>query len=58
MYVDKRDGTSELVDFNKIMKRIKYLAEGSNNIGEKLTIDYVEIAQKVVNALINHIKNL
>jgi ribonucleoside-diphosphate reductase alpha subunit len=56
MYVDKRDGTSELVDFNKIMNRIKYLAEGSNNIGEKLTIDYVEIAKKVVNALINHIK--
>jgi ribonucleotide reductase alpha subunit len=56
MYVDKRDGTSELVDFNKIMNRIKYLAEGSNNIGEKLSIDYVEIAQKVVNALINHIK--
>ena len=60
MFVEKRNGTLELVDFNKILSRIKYLIEGINPnkkvIGEKLSIDPMEIAKKVCGSLINNIK--
>lgn len=60
MFVEKRDGTVQLVDFNKIMSRIKYLSAGvepsGTIIGQPLNIDYVEIAKSVCGALVNKIK--
>jgi len=60
MFVEKRDGSTQPVDFNKIMLRIKYMSEGvepcGNVIGQPLRIDYVEIAKSVCGSLVNGIK--
>jgi hypothetical protein len=50
MYVIKRNGNSEIVSFDKILKRIK-------NIGSeaKLSINYTALAMKVIDQLYNNI---
>lgn len=59
MRVKKRDGSLEVVDFNKISNRIKYLVEGvtqdGEKIGEKLDIDHIFIAQKICGLIIDEI---
>lgn len=59
MKVKKRDGTLQVVDFNKISNRIKYLVEGYTpdglQIGDKLDIDHIEIAQKICGLIIDGI---
>ena len=51
MYVIKRNGNSEIVSFDKILKRIK-------NIGSeaKLSINYTALAMKVIDQLYNGIE--
>ena len=61
MRVKKRDGTYQLVNFNKISERIKYLIEGYDSnrvcIGEKLAIDHNEIAKDVCGLIIDGISS-
>ena len=51
MHVIKRNGNSEIVSFDKILKRIK-------NIGSeaKLSINYTALAMKVIDQLYNGIE--
>lgn len=60
MFVEKRDGSHQLVDFNKISSRIQYLADGTDPqgicVGAALNIDYIEIAKGVCGSLVNNIK--
>lgn len=61
MRVKKRDGDYQLVDFNKISNRIKYLVDGFDpngiNIGEKLRIDPNEIAKDVCGLIVDGISS-
>ena len=53
MYVIKRDGNHEEVSFDKIFKRIKWLA---NNPTQLKHINVAELTQKVIQGLVNNIK--
>jgi len=59
MKVVKRDGRLENVSFDKIITRIRFLCEGTtkngNRLGEKLEIDPIKIAQKVIQEIRDHI---
>lgn len=59
MRVKKRDGKNQLVDFNKISNRIKYMVDGIDSNGEKigdqLDIDPNEIAKEVCGLIIDGI---
>jgi len=55
MKVIKRDGTEEVVSFDKVITRIKFLCDGTSKsgeyIGSPLDIDPVTVAQKVINEI-------
>jgi len=53
MHVIKRNGNSEIVSFDKILKRIK-------NIGSeaKLSINYTSLAMKVIDQLYMELKQV
>ena len=46
MYVIKRDGTKEVVSFDKISNRLERMTNGSDSMA-KLNVDYIALAQKV-----------
>jgi ribonucleoside-diphosphate reductase alpha subunit len=50
MYVLKRNGNSEIVSFNKILKRIKTIGNENN-----IKINYTSLAMKVIDQLFNNI---
>ena len=50
MYVIKRNGTTEIVSFNKILKRIKTFGSEQN-----IKINYTQLAMKVIDQLFNNI---
>ena len=50
MYVIKRNGTTEIVSFNKILKRIKTIGSEQN-----IKINYTQLAMKVIDQLFNNI---
>src|SRR6056300_1502356 len=50
MYVVKRNGTSEIVSFNKILKRIKTIG-----LENDIKINYTSLAMKVIDQLFNNI---
>jgi ribonucleoside-diphosphate reductase alpha subunit len=56
MYVRKRDGNFQVVSFDKILARIKSLGETSVNCKENLTINYTELAIKVIEQLYDGIE--
>ena len=51
MYVVKRDGSSEIISFDKILKRVKNLGHEFN-----LSIQYTQLVMKVIDQLYNNIK--
>jgi ATP cone domain. len=51
MYVLKRDGSSEIISFDKILKRVKNLGHEFN-----LSIQYTQLVMKVIDQLYNNIK--
>lgn len=59
MQVQKRDGTLQKVDLNKIVNRLQLLIDGydehGNKIGNKLDIDPIHIATKVCTQLVDGI---
>ena len=52
MHVTKRNGSSELVSFDKIQKRVENLC---NNIEPKLNINYGQLVMKIIDQLFNGI---
>ena len=50
MYVKKRDGNSEIVAFDKILRRIKTIGLEAN-----IKINYTTLAMKVIDQLYNGI---
>jgi len=60
MYVTKRSGKTEIVSFDKILKRIKTLGQETYDIPvpslrENLKINYTSLAMKVIDQLYNNI---
>ena len=59
LYVKKRNGILEHVNFNKITNRIKYLVEGvtrdGSYIGKPLSISYDEIIRDIITTIKNEI---
>ena len=51
MYVLKRDGSKEIISFDKILKRVKNLGHEFN-----LSIQYTQLVMKVIDQLYNNIK--
>ena len=51
MYVTKRNGKSEVLDFNKILERTKILGSRFN-----IDIDYKTLIQKIMDQMYNNIK--
>ena len=61
MRIQKRDGSYQDVDLNKITNRIKYMVDGidtdGNVIGDKLSIDPLEISIQVIQQIVDGIKS-
>eukprot|EP01132_Coremiostelium_polycephalum_P005965 gene5965-7429_t len=55
MYVIKRDGTKEIVLFDKITSRISYLCDMEPKLNSDI-VDPVEVAQKVVSGIFSGVK--
>ena len=51
MYVTKRSGKTEIISFDKILKRVKNLGHEFN-----LSIQYTQLVMKVIDQLYNNIK--
>ena len=51
MYVTKRNGETEIISFDKILKRVKNLGHEFN-----LSIQYTQLVMKVIDQLYNNIK--
>ena len=51
MYVTKRNGSLEIISFDKILKRVKNLGYEFN-----LSIQYTQLVMKVIDQLYNNIK--
>lgn len=51
MYVKKRNGSLQIISFDKILKRVKTLGHEFN-----LSIQYTQLVMKVIDQLYNHIK--
>ncbi len=57
LYIIKRDGTQEVVSFDKILKRVKALGTGvagASPIESKLNVNYSQLVMKVVDQLYNN----
>lgn len=58
-YVRKRNGSLEIVTFDKVADRIKYLCQGvlrdGTTIGPSLNINYTKVAKDVISKIVNGI---
>ena len=53
LYITKRDGSTEVVSFDKILKRVKALGSGIG-VESKLNVNYSQLVMKVVDQLYNN----
>ena len=56
LYIIKRDGTKEVVSFDKILKRVKALGASvaGTSVAGKLNVNYSQLVMKVVDQLYNN----